>query len=146
MYNAVFSKVTTGVISAFFISLFFFSSVEGAVALDAKSRECIECHVMTTDPEDSSRLCHTDGCDHPLGLDYVTASTGNPGLAPVSELGPSVKLVGKGGRQIGCTTCHVPYSKANHEELSAKRADGGPDPMLSTSNIGSFLCLECHRK
>jgi len=36
---------------------------------------------------------------------------------------------------IGCSTCHLPYSKANHA-----------GPMLVIDNAGSRLCLACHRK
>ncbi|MBE9529493.1 MAG: hypothetical protein IME99_09680 [Proteobacteria bacterium] len=126
-----------------FLSL---STAAEALDIDAKSAECIECHETTVDPANPARVCHAAGCNHPLGLDYVAASSANPGLTPASLLGPAIKLVGKGNRYVGCTTCHVAYSKANHETLAAERAEGGADPMLSTSNEGSFLCLGCHQK
>lgn len=122
------------------------SSAAEALDIDAKSTECIKCHETMVDPADPARICHAAGCNHPVGLDYAAASSGNPGLVLTTELGPSIKLVGKGNRYVGCTTCHVAYSKANHEELAAERGKGGPDPMLSTSNEGSFLCLGCHLK
>ncbi len=142
MSNGIYSKIFFGALFAF-LSL---CSVADALNIDAKSAECLKCHESMVDPEDPARVCHAAGCSHPVGLDYVAASSSNPGLMPASELGPAIKLVGKGNRYVGCTTCHVAYSKANHEALAAERAKAAADPMLSTTNERSFLCLGCHLK
>ncbi len=137
---------------ALVISLFLLPAYGSAAQLDNKaqldkeSARCLMCHDTAIDPENPFRVCHNAGCDHTLGLDYVSVSAGNPGFTPAAELSPSVKLVGVDSNRIGCTTCHVPYLKANHKELSLRRAKEVIDPMLSTSNSGSGLCLECHRK
>lgn len=115
----------------------------GALAqttLDRESAECIGCHQTYADPSQPGLVCHAEGCNHAIGLDYAAASAARPTLAPPAELG----LALPGGR-IGCTTCHVPYSAADHEALSARRGTVEPDPMLAVDNTGSALCLECHR-
>lgn len=114
-----------------------------ALALDAASARCVECHETFMDPDVPGVVCHEQGCDHAIGVDYAGARARLPALTPEGELPPEVGLP---GGAIGCTTCHVPYSEADHEALAAGRAGGeGPDPMLVIDNAGSALCLVCHR-
>jgi hypothetical protein len=113
------------------------------VSLDPDSAKCVGCHQTFIDPDSPGLVCHSEGCNHAIGIDYNDAVTRRPSLAPADRLDPRVRLVG--GR-IGCTTCHVPFSLAEHQTLANSRADeSAPDPMLVLDNSGSALCLVCHR-
>lgn len=125
-------------------SVFFLTHVQYALAqtLDPESAACIECHSgYFTD----GTVTHPDGSSHAIGMDYASRAATDPGLTPAPSLDKSLRL--PGGR-VGCGTCHVPYSEADHERLSAERAriPEIPDPMLNIDNKGSALCLACHRK
>ena len=63
----------------------------------------------------------------------------------MASLDPAIRLID--GR-IGCGTCHVPYTEANHQTLSNERSafPSVPDPLLVMDNRRSELCLECHIK
>ena len=113
--------------------------------IDRESLECIGCHDAAVSPEDPMRICHEAGCGHRIGVDYAEAASRDRSLAPLASLPPELKLAD--GR-VACTTCHVPYSKDDHEALSARRTlmPEIPDPMLSVDNAGSGLCLSCHLK
>ncbi len=114
--------------------------------LDPWSVRCIGCHESHLDPDAPGRVCHSAGCNHPVGLDYAAHAALNPGYAPPAKLDPAMMLP---GGILGCTTCHVPYSKDDHKILADKRAKKGPlmaDPMLAVDDRGSGLCLECHMK
>jgi len=130
-----------------FISLFISpaSAMGKSPSLDKESQECISCHASSTSPGDPTQICHEAGCDHKIGADYAEAASLDKSLAPIASLPPELKLVD--GR-MSCVTCHVPYSKDDHEALSARRAmmPEIPDPMLSVDNTGSALCLYCHLK
>ncbi len=114
--------------------------------LDPESVRCINCHESLVDPDAPGLVCHSAGCNHPVGLDYTALAARNPGYAPPAKLDPKMRFT---GGILGCTTCHVPYSEDDHKILADKRAKMGPlmpDPMLAIDNPGSKLCLECHRK
>lgn len=113
--------------------------------VDKASLECIGCHDAAVSPADPMQVCHEAGCDHRIGVDYAAAASRDRSLAPLASLNPALKLV---DNRMSCVTCHVPYSKDNHEALSARRAliPEIPDPMLSVDNAGSGLCLSCHLK
>lgn len=125
------------------------SAMGKAPSLDKASLECISCHASSissgTSPDGPTQICHEAGCDHKIGADYAAAAALDKSLAPASALPPELKL--SDGR-MSCVTCHVPYSKKDHEALSARRAmiPEIPDPMLSVDNSGSALCLYCHLK
>lgn len=120
------------------------AQLPAGVSLDPESAECIFCH-ETVGVSDTMMVCHTDVCDHPIGLDYAALSMRNPGYKKPSELDPAIKLP---DGKIGCTTCHVPYSEANHLALAEQRRQfpSKPDPMLSVDNTRSALCNACHSK
>ncbi len=115
--------------------------------LDMESVECLSCHDAALAVDASIiTVCSDPDCDHPIGVNYPILSATNGGLNPIHTLDPAIKLAG--GGNIGCTSCHVPYSSQNHTLLSSMRTTDPqtPDPMLAVSNIGSALCFECHRK
>ena len=114
--------------------------------LDAESIECLSCHDAALAVDSSViTVCSGPDCDHPIGVDYVSISYINSGYRPSALLDPAMQLPES---RIGCTTCHVEYSPSNHSLLSSLRTTdpNKPDPMLTVSNLGSGLCLECHRK
>lgn len=110
--------------------------------VDPASAECLDCHqdsVTVSEP-----LSPAGECDHSIGVSYSSVQMKNRGLVPVAALDPAVKLL---DGNIGCLTCHVPYSEADHESIAASRTPGQqPDPMLVKDNTGSGLCAACHRK
>lgn len=114
-------------------------------ALDFESIECLSCHDAVIASDTTLNPCSSPLCDHPIGVDYVSISSGNGGLKPVYLLDPALKLA---GNNIGCGTCHVPYSSLNHTLLSGLRSlyPSTADPMLTVDNRVSGLCLGCHDK
>lgn len=141
----------TSFVAAVFSSMILSSFPTGLMAaqplIDRESVECIGCHeasVMITGDEQLV-VCHSGGdCGHPIAINYASLSALSPVLVRSADLNPAVRLVN--GR-IGCGTCHVPYSEADHEAMSAKRADTSvPDPLLVMDNAGSALCAACHKK
>lgn len=133
--------------AAFIISVFPCPSLAAPPLIDRESTECIGCHeanVMLTGDEQLT-VCHSGGdCGHPIAINYAALSAMSPVLVKAADLNPAVRLVN--GR-IGCATCHVPYSEADHEAMSAQRADTSvPDPLLVMDNAGSALCAACHKK
>lgn len=136
---------------SFFATLVFIALTAGASMaanplLDQDSIECLSCHdaSLATDTTIVT-VCPDPGCDHPIGVDYLISSSMNPSLKPSYLLDPAMQLP---GNRISCVTCHVPYSAQNHSLLSSMRTNDPqiPDPMLSVSNLGSGLCMECHKK
>lgn len=127
----------------------FFLLVSPALAqappIDKESLECISCHDAAVSPADPMQVCHEAGCEHRIGADYTVAASRDRSLAPLASLNPALRLV---DNRMSCVTCHVPYSKDDHEALSARRAlmPEISDPMLSVDNAGSGLCLSCHLK
>ncbi len=121
-------------------------SSPGYALLDPDSIECLSCHDASVASDVTLQVCSLPDCDHPLGVDYVMAASSNYGLRQPFDLDPSIKLV---NNNIGCATCHVPYSPDDHTILSAMRGTvypESPDPMLVMDNRRSELCLGCHRK
>lgn len=121
-------------------------SSPGYAILDPDSVECLSCHDASVASDVTLQVCPLPGCDHPVGVDYVMAASSNYGLRQPFDLDPSIKLV---NNNIGCTTCHVPYSPDDHTILSTMRGTvypESPDPMLVMDNRISELCLGCHRK
>lgn len=114
-----------------------------SLALDPESIDCIRCHTAMA-PENLT-VCPLPECDHPIGTDYLSVSMTNKGLRPPEALPPSIRLV---NGQIGCITCHVPYSPENHQQFTElrKQYPQVPDPMLVTENRKSELCMSCHIK
>lgn len=122
------------------------ADTRAAGPIDRSSIECLSCHDAALAMDSTIiTVCPYPGCDHPIGVNYLISSMENPSLKPAHQLDPAVELP---GNMIGCTSCHVPYSEQNHTLLSSMRTSDPliPDPMLSVSNLGSGLCLECHRK
>ncbi len=116
----------------------------GGARLDAPSRKCVNCHEGILS---GTMVTHQIAAEHPVGVDYTELARRNPSLIPPKAMDKSLRLVE--GR-ISCITCHVPYDRNNHLDLTQKRRaarqSGGPDPMLSIDNAGSRLCIGCHRK
>ena len=111
-----------------------------SVPLDPDSLRCIGCHESYVDPARPDRVCHSAGCNHPVGLDYAGLAEHNPGYNAIEKLDPAMRFT---GGIMGCTTCHRP----EHKPMVVGGADpGGADPMLSVDNSGSALCLQCHIK
>lgn len=136
-------KIKAGVLAA--ASALFFSSA--ATALDRESLDCLSCHDAVIASDVIMRVCGgLPECDHPVGVDYFFVSARNPSLRAPSNLIPEIRLIG--GVQIGCGTCHVPYSPINHLALSVQRRSypAVPDPTLVMENRKSELCLGCHLK
>ncbi len=119
-----------------------YSGRASSAPLDPDSAQCVRCHETYVDPDKAGLVCHSAGCNHPVGLDYAAFAAANPGYAGPEELDPAMTL--RGG-MMGCTTCHRPYSSNGHESLAGTRG-AISDPMLSVDNTGSGLCLQCHRK
>jgi len=108
--------------------------------LDDLSLRCMQCHdatfssdTLVEKPSDSAGLFHNTGdlgVSHPIGVSYLEAKRQYKGAyRNVSELPKEIKLF---GGQVGCGSCHNPYSKQHNE--------------LVMSNRGSALCLACHVK
>ncbi|MBI1911296.1 MAG: hypothetical protein HYS21_04790 [Deltaproteobacteria bacterium] len=118
------------------------ASVSG-LSLDPQSMECVSCHESSISAA-TGQACHMGSCEHPVAADYASLSLKNPGLVRPASLNPAIKLE---NNRMGCLSCHIPYSKANHELLSAVRKNAsGPDPMLALDNTLSKLCTSCHKK
>ena len=102
------------------------SQAEGAT-LDSESTRCMSCH------NESAPFDTAD--HHPIGVVYSKAASLDPAILLIND-------------RIGCGTCHVPYSEANHQTLSNERSafPSVPDPLLVMDNRRSELCLECHVK
>lgn len=118
------------------------ASVSG-LSLDSQSMECVSCHESFISAA-TGQACHMGTCEHPVAADYDSLSLKNPGLVRPASLNPAIKLE---NNRMGCLSCHIPYSKANHELLSNERkSSNGPDPMLALDNTRSNLCTSCHKK
>ncbi len=120
------------------IFVLFHPPTVSSAPLDPESVRCIRCHETYVDPDRPGLACHSDGCNHPVGLDYVALAAKNPGYTAPEKLNPAMKFP---GGIMGCTTCHRPYSADDHELLAKKR-----DPMLAVDNTASGLCMQCHIK
>ena len=119
-----------------------YSPLLSSAPLGPDSVRCIRCHETYVDPGRPGLACHSDGCNHPVGLDYAAFAAKNPGYTAPEKLDPAMKFP---GGIMGCTTCHSPYSPSSHETLAKKRGVR-PDPMLAVDNTASGLCMECHIK
>lgn len=102
--------------------------------LDRVSIECINCHdgsvgkVVNIDIAGGETLTYAGRkMNHPIGMNYIESSQYNDKLHPVESLSPLIALV---DGKVGCSSCHNQYS---HEIT-----------MLSMSNKGSGLCMQCH--
>jgi len=141
------SKSLITILRSLFIAILLLGiSSPGYSFLDPDSAQCLSCHDASIATDVTLQVCSLPNCDHPLGVDYVLASSSNFGLKKPLNLDPSITLV---NNSIGCTTCHVPYSVADHTILTAMRKTvypASPDPMLVMDNRKSELCLGCHIK
>jgi predicted CXXCH cytochrome family protein len=108
--------------------------------LDELSLRCMQCHDATfsndslvSKPADFAGLFHNNaslGVSHPIGVSYLEAKRQYRGAyRNLNELPKEIKLF---GGQVGCGSCHNPYSKLHNE--------------LVMSNERSALCLACHVK
>lgn len=107
--------------------------------LDELSLKCMSCHDAAfsrdslVEPPPSPGLFHNNselGLSHPIGVSYIEAKRKYQGAyRNMEELPPQIKLF---GGQVGCGSCHNPYSKQHYE--------------LVMSNERSALCLACHVK
>ncbi len=100
--------------------------------LDQHSIECLSCHDGTISRETafsvrSGDFQHGIGLSHPVGVEYPEGSLAKD-FFPRGSLPEEVPLFN--GR-VGCLSCHNPY--------------GDQKNLLSKDNIGSSLCLTCHR-
>ncbi len=113
---------------------------ETARVLDDLSLRCMQCHDATFSsdtlverPPDLADVFHNNGSlgvSHPIGVSYLEAKRMYKGAyRNVEDLPKEIKLF---GGQVGCGSCHNPYSKQHNE--------------LVMSNRGSALCLACHIK
>ncbi len=134
-----------GLVLSVFLPLTFATGLYAQVMLDPASMECINCHELVSDAV-PTEVCHSGGCDHPIGVDYLALSSRNRSLVSPASLNPEVKLI---DNKISCVTCHALFTTAEgHMALSQKRGlmPEIPDPMLSIDNTGSALCSACHAK
>ena len=104
--------------------------------LDAVSMECLSCHDGVIASDASYKIVGGDavtyqraGLSHPIGMDYRKSATQDRELRAVESLSPYIALY---DGKVGCASCHNPYSSEQR--------------MLTLSNEGSALCLECHIK
>lgn len=104
--------------------------------LDAESRACMTCHDGMLAPEGDGGQHFADDTsrDHPIGVPYGDSrlARGLPPssvpLRPAATVDPRIRLF---NNQIGCGSCHSLYSNQKKH--------------LVMSNLGSKLCLSCHR-
>lgn len=104
--------------------------------LDPISMECLSCHDGVIASDASYKIIGGDavtyqreGLSHPIGMDYRKSAMHDRELRPVEALSPYIALY---DGKVGCASCHNPYSSQHR--------------MLTMSNAGSALCLECHIK
>jgi predicted CXXCH cytochrome family protein len=109
--------------------------------LDELSLRCMACHDATFSsdslvekpPPLMAGLFHNNeglGLSHPIGVSYLEAKRLYKGAyRDAEDLPKEIRLF---GGQVGCGTCHNPYSKQHQE--------------LVMSNEKSALCLACHVK
>jgi predicted CXXCH cytochrome family protein len=96
---------------------------------DRESTACLACHDGAA-AEDAGDIpgyrksMHLDG-SHPIGVRY--GERRDISLVDRDRLDRRVRLF---GQEIGCGSCHSPYSKV--------------DKLLVISNLKSRLCLSCH--
>ncbi|MBI5492230.1 MAG: hypothetical protein HY893_04770 [Deltaproteobacteria bacterium] len=128
------------------VILFIPSLARATLTFDSQTSECLSCHKEIS--VDESRFCAQLNCDHPFAVDYAAISEKNRGLFPPDELPPEIGLME--GRLMGCPTCHVRFTEADHLALSSERKiwrldqQGSPDPMLVMDNRRNQLCVSCH--
>ncbi|MBI5810422.1 MAG: cytochrome c3 family protein [Deltaproteobacteria bacterium] len=113
--------------------------VAAGILLDELSLRCMACHdaVVGVDAVVENRSVtlgfhNPDELElsHPVGVSYMEAKRKYRGAyRDPDKLPAEIKLF---DGQVGCATCHNPYSKRHSE--------------LVMSNAGSALCLACHRK
>lgn len=112
-----------------------YRETELASTVDLLSLQCVECHDRYLDPRDKQGIERWMGgvggrTTHPVGISLDKATGRKPnGFHSKSSLPPAVRLF---NGKVGCGSCHNIYSKERN--------------MLSQSNLGSSLCLECHNK
>lgn len=104
--------------------------------LDQVSLECLSCHDGVIASDASYKIIggaavtyERNGLSHPIGMDYRQSALHDRELRPVESLSPYIALY---DGKVGCASCHNPYSSEHR--------------MLTMSNSGSALCLECHIK
>jgi predicted CXXCH cytochrome family protein len=104
--------------------------------LDAETRTCMGCHdgMIAREGEAGMGFAADTSRDHPIGVAYADSrmARGLPRsdvpLKPIIGVDPRIRLF---DGQIGCGSCHSLYS--------------GQKKLLVMSNLGSKLCLSCHR-
>lgn len=99
--------------------------------VDNLSAQCMSCHNSTLGKGVNIGIgtwLHDQGGSHKIGVDYMRAYSKGRFNHP-SLLHENIRFF---NGKVGCGTCHNKYSKEPYE--------------LVISNIGSKLCLECHRK
>lgn len=114
------------------------------IRIDRESMECVSCHKTSLKPQGSHLFaCHEEGCTHPIGVDYASASKTRAGFIDPERLDPAIRLP---DGKIGCLACHEKYEKKEHEKRSGQGEKGRKTPLLVMDNEGSRLCLSCHAK
>jgi predicted CXXCH cytochrome family protein len=110
------------------------SQEELSGTLDRVSLECIICHDGSVGKVIDYRVAGGEiltyagqSLSHPIGMNYREATQQKRRLRPVESLSPLITLI---DGKVGCSSCHSQYSQERD--------------MLTTSNRGSSLCLQCH--
>lgn len=88
--------------------------------------------------------------DHPISFSYADAyddTTGNPSFTKLRSVveaeSAGLRFFG-GTSRMECSTCHDPH--VSYDATSTPAGDPDYSPFLITPNVGSALCLGCHKK
>ena len=106
--------------------------------LDEMSLNCLGCHGDKSTQASKARLIKPDAhpasamtliaASHPIGTDYVKASTIRNNLTGIADL-PNTMVFVDGN--MSCITCHDPLKRTKNH--------------LAVENGGSMLCFSCHK-
>ncbi|MCM2304062.1 MAG: hypothetical protein NDJ72_05125 [Elusimicrobia bacterium] len=104
---------------------------DSAAAGGVKTNLCMSCHDGTIAPTITAHSVSGGGADlganHPVGIDYRAAVTGNPGSFNDPESNPRIILE---DGMVACISCH-----STHD---VSPASGG--------SVRHEVCIECHRR
>lgn len=104
---------------------------DSAAVGGVKTSLCMSCHDGTIAPTITAHMTTSGGGDlganHPVGIDYQAAVSGNPGSFNDSDSNPRIVL--EDGK-VACISCH-----STHDIGSA-----------SGSSVRHEVCIECHRR
>lgn len=110
------------------------STASTSAGLDSESRTCLSCHDGTLASDvgiGGGDIIGDHAQGHPVGIRYQNGlRNGQPREMPVRPAAALDTRVRLFNGNIGCGSCHSPYSKQKGQ--------------LIMSNLGSKLCLSCH--